>query len=1076
MDAAFCTIIAKNYLAYARVLGRSLREHHPDLPFYVLLVDEPEGYFDPEAEPFTVLRLEDVALPRPREFCFRYEVLELSTAVKPYFLERLFARGHDRVVFLDPDIRVYQPLSALLDARERWRMVLTPHLVEPLEDGKRPAEQDILLSGVYNLGFLALARDPGVDAFLGWWKDRCEHDCIVDPARGLFVDQRWMDLAPGLLDGVRILRDPTYNLAYWNLAHRRLEGPPSAPLVNGSPLHFLHFSGLDPLRPMRLSRHQDRYETVTEEPLLTLLQRYSGELLESGYRISSAWPYTHARFEDGQAIPRAMRELFREQPPGRFPDPFRTSGGGTYVEWAVAPSRDTALSPLGERLYRWWRAAERPRPGPAPPRFPALARTVRRLTGAATAADSNGHSPAGSELAPLAAWILSRRPDVRMSCTTADGALDRPRFLRWLSAEGAGLHQLKPAWCQRWLSDARDSAAVDRLIAAYDARPDVRKRYPMAFVDEHDAPAFQAWVLSDGETLGLDAATRDDLGRLFAAEPTRRISEIYWGRPDVQRVFPQALGWPGDPAFLAWLRHSGRDEYGVSEEWVSWFARARQQHVCRRIHQVYSSRADWQDRHPQAFSPFGRRAFLEWLRGEGPAIGLDLSSLQAVCPPRAFSPLDELKSLHRHAPEVRERFPFAFRRVADTERLLTWVHDEGRECYGLEDAWLERLAREARAQGIVARGALVVGYLRTESGMGELARATARALASVGYPVATRDLDEAPQRKADATVSIDDASDPLPFTIVHVNGPEACRLRRWLPPHGPSGVRIACWAWELPGLPPEWTDAFSLFDEVWTCSRYAAAAIGAASPVPVQTMWPALPDAVPSTVDLAALGVEEQAFTFLFMYDLFSETERKNPLGLVEAFREAFRADDRVRLLIKTANGDLHRDDLRRVVDAARDAPVTVIDRYFTRAEVLGLVQACDAYVSLHRCEGFGLTLAEAMSLGKPVVATYYSGNVDFMSPWNSFPVPYRLVPIRERQGPYAKGQLWAEPDVGAAAALLRKVYRERELAREVAARGQADVRRQLAPRACGERITERLSVLAAAEKPRADAAPGGPA
>jgi glycosyltransferase involved in cell wall biosynthesis len=1041
MDAAFCTIIAKNYLAYARVLGRTLRQHHPGVPFYVLLVDEPEGFFDPAAEPFQVLRRQDVDLPRPPEFCFRYDVLELSTAVKPYFLERLFARGHDRIVFLDPDVRVYRPLAMLLDERERWRMVLTPHLIEPLEDGKRPGEREILLSGVYNLGFLALSRDAGVDAFLGWWKDRCEHDCVVDPSRGLFVDQRWMDLVPGMMDGVRILRDPTYNLAYWNLAHRRLEGTPEAPLVNGSPLHFLHFSGLDPLHPTLLSRHQDRYETVTEEPLLTLLQRYSAELLEQEHRICSRWPYTHARFDDGHPVPRVMRELFREQPPGRFPDPFQGGGPGTYVDWAVAPSRESTLSPLGERLYRWWQRAE-----------------------------PNGHSRSAS-LAPLAAWILSRRSDVRARCTTAAGSLDRQRFLEWLASEGAASHQIRPAWCQRWLADARGSAATDRLLAAYDASPELRKRYPMAFVDEHDAPAFRAWVEANADTLGIDAGTLDALRHVFADEPTRRISEIYWSRPDVQRAFPQALGWPGDPAFLAWLRHSGRDEYGISEEWVSWFARARAQHVCRRIHQLYFSRPDWQERHPQAFSPFGRRDFLEWLRNEGPAVGLDLSSLKSVCPPRAYSALDELRSLHRHEAEVRERFPHAFRRVAETERLLAWLHDEGRRRYDLDGDWLERLGREARAQGIVSRGALVVGYLRTESGMGELARATVRALGSVRYPVATRDLDEAPQRKADATVLLDDASDPLPFTIVHVNGPEAVRLRGRLPRRGASGQRIACWAWELPSLPPEWSDAFALFDEVWTCSRYSAAAIGGASPIPVQTFWPALPEAAPARVERADLGLDPAAFTFLFMYDLFSETDRKNPVGLVEAFREAFRADDRVRLVIKTSNGDLHRDDLRRVVDAARDAPVTVMDRYLTRPEVLGLMQACDAYVSLHRCEGFGLTLAEAMSLGKPVVATYYSGNVDFMSPWNCFPVPYRLVPIQQQRGPYAKGQLWAEPDTGAAAALMRKIVREPELALEVAARGRADVLRQLSARACGERITERLAVLAAASGPQVDAA-----
>jgi glycosyltransferase involved in cell wall biosynthesis len=755
-----------------------------------------------------------------------------------------------------------------------------------------------------------------------------------------------------------------------------------------------------------------------------------------------------------------MRQLFREQPPGRFPNPFEPEGRSSFVAWAVAPSHETWLSPLGERLYGWWKGTGRPQP-------------TRRLVGTAPPFETNGHPSCPASLAPIAAWILSRRLDVRERCTTPDGTLDQMRYLKWLDREGVAYHQLKPTWSQRWLAEAGESGVMARLLAAYDASPELRRRYPLAFVEEHDAPAFRAWIEARPEAVGFDAATLDGARQLFADEPARRISEIYSSRPDVQRVFPQALGWPGDPSFLAWLRDSGRDEYGLSEDWVSWFARSREQHICRRIHQLYSSRSDWQERHPQAFSPFGRRAFLEWLRnGEGRAHGLDVSTLQTICPPHAFSALDELRILHRTVPDVRDRFPRAFRRVADTERLLAWLRGEGRQRFDLEDEWLDRLDREVRAQGVVSRGALVMGYLRTESGMGELARATIRALAAVPYPVATLNLDETPQRKADMTVLLVDASDPLPFTIVHLNGPEAVRLRGQIRGRGTTGHRIGYWAWELPVLPKEWSEAFELFDEVWTCSRYSAAAVGRSSPVPVHAFWPALPDAVPARLDRQSLGLDPEAFTFLFLYDLFSDTERKNPMGLVEAFREAFRGDDRVRLVLKTSNGDLHKDDLRRVVDAARDAPITVLDRYLTRAETLGMIQACDAYVSLHRCEGFGFTLAEAMSLGKPVVATYYSGNVDFMSPWNSFPVPYRLVEIQEPRGPYAKGQLWAEPDIGAAATLMRKVFRERDLAGEVAARGRTDVLRQLSARACGERIAERLAVLAGTEPDAAERHP----
>ena len=131
---AFCTIVAKNYLAYARVLMDSLRRHHPDAAAYVLLVDDPTGFFDPAKEPFTVLQLADIPLPRPRELCFRYELLELATAVKPFFMAQLFARGHSPVIYLDPDIRLYRPLDRVLAALSEAQVALTPHITAPLLD------------------------------------------------------------------------------------------------------------------------------------------------------------------------------------------------------------------------------------------------------------------------------------------------------------------------------------------------------------------------------------------------------------------------------------------------------------------------------------------------------------------------------------------------------------------------------------------------------------------------------------------------------------------------------------------------------------------------------------------------------------------------------------------------------------------------------------------------------------------------------------------------------------------------------------------------------------------------------
>ncbi len=165
--------------------------------------------------------VEDLPLPRKKEFLFRYGVMELNTAVKPWMFAHLKALGYRHVVYLDPDILVLDRLAdveRLLD--EGATGVLLPHLTAPIDDGRRPAELDIMRSGTYNLGFLALGDTPAVGPFIDWWKSKLEFDAASDIERGLFTDQKWMDLAPALFEGFAILRDPGYDVAYWNLSHR----------------------------------------------------------------------------------------------------------------------------------------------------------------------------------------------------------------------------------------------------------------------------------------------------------------------------------------------------------------------------------------------------------------------------------------------------------------------------------------------------------------------------------------------------------------------------------------------------------------------------------------------------------------------------------------------------------------------------------------------------------------------------------------------------------------------------------------------------------------------------------------
>ena len=504
----FCTIVAKNYLARARVLARGLREHHEASAFEVLVVDRPDDLFDPAREAFRTRFLEDLELPSPREMAFRYGVVELCTAVKPFFLRQLLNEGHERVVYLDPDVQVMAPLTEVVEALRPDSLVLTPHLLAPA--GAATWERDVLLAGTYNLGFVALHDGPETRALLDWWAERCSTLCLEDPARGLYVDQRWMDLAPGFVARTSVLRHPGYNVGRWNLGERLPTGPPEAPLVQGEPLVFVHWSGLDPARPDRLAGFGEG-RPVSEEPLRTLMRRYARELSERGQEACALWAYSHDRLSDGTRISPALRALFRDQPKGRFVDPFDASARDGFVAWTRRTQRDGALrATLGlgneTRRVRWRRLADR-----AALRFPGVVGTsIGRLT-------------------------------------EVVGRFARP------AAGDAG-------------------ALMTRVSSLFDTRADLRAAFPQAFVEVHDGPRFVATLAEarGGRGLSDDEATR--LRALVASRPGERVADLYRARPDVRSAFPRGLDPSGDTPFLAWLRHSGRLEYGITEDEVLWFA------------------------------------------------------------------------------------------------------------------------------------------------------------------------------------------------------------------------------------------------------------------------------------------------------------------------------------------------------------------------------------------------------------------------------------------------------------------------------------------------------------------------
>lgn len=776
-----CTIIAKNYLAHARVLANSVAEHHPDSRFSVLIVDDLKGYIDPSSEPFEVLTSADLLINDFDEMASRYDILELSTAVKPWLLERLLERD-DHVVYLDPDIRLYASIEDVAEACRRHELVLTPHNLTPMpRDGMKPTESDILIAGAYNLGFIGLGRSAASDRLLGWWSERLRTDCIVDPANGFFVDQRWIDLVPSMVDSLLVIRDPGVNVAYWNLHAREVSNSNGARSVNGVPLRFFHFSGYDPRRPTELSKHQNRI-VLDEHPVLRdLCDAYAAELRDAGYDEVISWPYTYAATPGGVNLERPLRRQWAD---------------GVLAGAITHP----AFEPDGERELMGW------------------------LGGAA---------PEGGE---------------------------------------QGINRLMWAW--------------------------------------------------------------------------------YLVRPDLQRAFPDL---------------DGRDAPGL----------------------------------------------IEWFQTRGLELGIPAGLVPE--PPTAVAP--------------------------------------------------------TRASTSDLSGVNVAGYFTSEVGVGEIARQVIGALDARRVPTYPVGLIATASRQGHNFETGRAADAPYELNLVCVN---ADQLPRFAADVGEDFFRgrytIGIWWWEIAQFPEVWRSSFDHVDELWVGSEFIAETLRPIAPVPVvhMRMPVGLPDGIQP--DRPKLELPD-GFIFLYMFDFNSVLERKNPIGLIEAFKLAFpKAGPGVSLVLKCINGERHPAQAERLKRAAAGRPdIVLLDRYVTHEEKNQLLVSCDCYVSLHRSEGLGITLLEAMLLERPVIATAYSGSSEYMLAAHSYPVDAALVAVGRGNEPYAPEAVWGDPDLDQAARYMRHVVDDPGEAGQRGLRAAQWVRAKHSPAATGEAMVERLEHLVATRAGRAE-------
>ena len=328
------TSISFSYLAKARVLASSVKHHHPDWRMIVCITDlPPPGFnFNIETEQFfdEVIWAHDLPIDPIHAWLFKHAIVEVCTAVKGPVLHYLLNRGAEKVFYLDPDIAVMAPLTPMVEWLDDSSILLTPHQLEPDDTVQAITDNEIcsLLHGIYNLGFVAVRNDENGLAFAKWWDSRLRSFCYDEKARGIFVDQKWCDHVPAMFDGVKIVRDPGYNVASWNLSRRRISIPASGDiLVNGKPLRFYHFTKLGPIGDTMTRRYAGGNVEVYEiwSWYKRMVDRFTDGNIPVGY-----WHYGH--FSNMKVVPKEARVLYRTRGDlqAAFTNPFDASGDSFY--------------------------------------------------------------------------------------------------------------------------------------------------------------------------------------------------------------------------------------------------------------------------------------------------------------------------------------------------------------------------------------------------------------------------------------------------------------------------------------------------------------------------------------------------------------------------------------------------------------------------------------------------------------------------------------------------------------------------------------------------------------------------
>lgn len=714
----------------------------------------------------------------------------------------------------------------------------------------------------------------------------------------------------------------------------------------------------------------------------------------------------------------------------------------TSASWRFTAPLRSAISALPVPVLRlvrragkatWWALT----PWRMPARLQARRSARASAPSASSVAGSGGHESENSEGLLAVLGLAGRRPRLGAAHGAAHGLwkplapteIDDP----WTAAR----------WCLDLLSERRE----------------LQSRFPSPLTGG-PAGDFAQWLQREGEKeFALSASARLHIAKAFEQDPGVRPRRVFLFDDWLRARLPHGLLPAGRMPLLSWMLNLGRKKFDLRSEEIVWLLRAAAEQPALELIRAYEFTPAWQAAHPEGLTNFGREAFVDWYRC---TYGDEGDWLETSDWPPAQPASRQLRQVFHARSAWRSAHPAAFDGAPQAKAFVEALPSLlGPSDQVVLDGLLASTGRDELVRELARPGVNLIGHFVHPSGLRVSIRALAKGLRSQGLQLSLRDVRTAVGDE-EGRLSYAGMED-FDVTIIHTQPApyfprayELCGLHA----REPRPYRIAYWYWEFEAIPNSWLNAIGDIDEVWTATEFIARGLREKLPLPVRTIFPGVELEPYARKERRDFGLPEDHFIFLFVFHMNSVMERKNPLGLIDAFKAAFRLEDRTTLVIKTMFGESHPSHLKDLLDAAVGSNVVILNEVYSTETLHALMDTCDAYVSLHRCEGLGLTMAEAMLMGKPVIATRYSGNIDFMDDNNSLLVPCEMVTLGRDIEPYDAGLSWAEPSLSRAAELMRELFDDQAWARMLGQRAQADARSRLSVETAGRKAASRLAEI----------------